>query len=1009
MTADAKDLIVFVHGTGSANPADEGQKWWQLGSSFSNELGALQTCAILARPFHWSGLNSELARRRAGSALLERLQQMEASGQRYHLVGHSHGGSVIWHALTQSAAQGKRLACLQSWCTVGTPYLTVAPRWPNAWRWVTALLVTVAFSSLVYTSGALELPSVVPEIWGDGRRWSLIGYLALLAAALGLWLWAVARALLPAAARLLYSSKLGIPATAAGWYGETWLGLWHPLDEPINSLAGTLGPAPRIAPRRKESLLFRAIPLLGSVWDTVLLRAADEFAWRQVTNRAQGADLVNQFVLDVGRAPQPLEPGFNPLPQQLADQMTASANAHSEGLVASMRALLERAYDQRNTETIADRVGTLLTFQELIHTSYFGQPAVAKMIAAHIDQCAAPGGRLPAAFEPARADVASTRVAGSLPPRGALEFVTALVLLILPAITLWVSVRTTGEAVIIPYTSAYQFESIRDYVTQRRVLGAGSGGRLAALLLGLETQGLVADPVLILDRIPQGQHRRQAATRLAYAYGRSGRIKDVERLLAREEPERKAEYDARIRLLAFIGNAARRDPSARSAGVVEGLVPARPGSTGLAPAFLALIDSYFDHLQDTSDLSVDVRSDLNAIALTQMGLLGLADRGQRLIDFATTPGAQYPPPAICSFTTAFGEGVAVASPNANLGSLVDQCPIDHSRNKRVDLKGNMRRQIAAQVLLARKISGLQVHAAANDFSPLSQDQIEDALFTAKDEDDLARKVRELLPDIILLEQNLSREQIALISRNDSWAARLARNYVGPIAMLARLAFELDARQLSNALLDLLLRQSAAKNADQSDVALVIQALAACGRQNEGRQLFLGYVNDIGSRKSESIDDRLATLSMLIVAASHLADDASVKRYADELLQEHVKEPKSETLIGMSGAIAPVWKVDPVRGRALLAATLDDASLLDDAARDSVTRALAGEMTREAAIRKARLTALQITETDGALQVLLGIVKQADKLNSLDFRELGPAASLVQKLTEEHLQDVLDNL
>jgi len=46
MTADAKDQIVFVHGTGASNPADEGRKWWQLQSTFSNELGALQSRAI---------------------------------------------------------------------------------------------------------------------------------------------------------------------------------------------------------------------------------------------------------------------------------------------------------------------------------------------------------------------------------------------------------------------------------------------------------------------------------------------------------------------------------------------------------------------------------------------------------------------------------------------------------------------------------------------------------------------------------------------------------------------------------------------------------------------------------------------------------------------------------------------------------------------------------------------------------------------------------------------------
>jgi hypothetical protein len=989
MAADAKDLIVFVHGTGSANPADEGKKWWQLGSSFSNELGALLASVTVASPFHWSGLNSELARRRAGSALLDRLRQMEAGSQRYHLVGHSHGGSVIWHALTQSAAQGRRLAGLKSWCTVGTPFLTVAPRWPNVWRWVTALLVTIAFSSLLHGSGAFELPSVAPEIWSDGRRWSLIGYLALMSAAVGLWIWAVGRALVPAAARLLYSSKLGIPATAASWYGDTWLGLWHPLDEPINSLAGTLGPAPKIAPRRRESLLFRTIPFLGSLWDAVLMRAADEFAWRQVTSRAQGADLVNQFVLDVGRAPKPLEPGFNPLPAQVADQMTASANEHSEGLVASMRALLENAYDQRNTETIADRVGTLLTFQELIHTSYFDQATVAKMIAAHIEQCAAPGGRPLAAFEPARADVASTRKAGALPPRGALEFVTALVLLIAPAATLWVSVRTTAEAVIMPYTAAYQFESIGDYVTQRRVLAAGSGGRLAALLLGLEAKGVVADPIAMLDRIPDDKHRWQAAIRMAYGYGRNGRIKDVERLLAREEPERKAEYDAEIRLLAFLGNAARRDTSARPPGAVEALVPARAGSADLAPAFLALIDFYLDHLKDTSDLVGPVGT-----VLPHLGLLGLADRGQRVLDIAAIPGRGLGPQPMCDLTTALAEGVAVASPNANIAGLVEQCPIDNRRGVPVDFKGIMKRKVAAQVLLARKSSGLLVHASANGFKPLSQDQIEDALFTAKDEDELAAKVRELLPDIILLEQTLSREQIALISRNDSWAARVARNDVAPVAMLARLACELDAKQISNALLDLLVE----KHAGQIDV---IEALAACGRKDAARQQFVKYVDDVGSRKSEAVDDRLATLVTLIMTASRLSDEASVTRFADELLQEQIKDPNSKTLIGMVGAVAPLLKADPVRGRTLLAATLDYASLLDgDAARDSVTRAVADEMTRQSTIRKARLTALQITETDGVLKVLLAIVRHDEKQNPSDFRELGPAASEVQNMTEE---------
>lgn len=1003
MAADAKDLIVFVHGTGSANPADEGQKWWQLKSAFSNELGALQACAIAALPFHWSGLNSELARRRAGQALLDRLRQMEESGQRYHLVGHSHGGSVIWHALTLSAAQGKRLANLRSWCTVGTPFLTVAPRWPNIWRWVTALVVTVAFSSLVYTSGALELPSIASEIWRDGRRWSLIGYLALLSAAAVLWIWAVGRALLPAAARLRYSSKLGIPATAASWYGENWLGLWHPLDEPINSLAGTLGPAPKIAPRRKESLLFRTIPVLWTVWDTVLVRAADEFAWRQVTSRAQGADLVNQSVLDVGRAPKPLEPGFNPLPHQLADEMTALANEHSEGLVASMRALLETAYDQRNTETIADRVGTLLTFQELIHTSYFGQPAVAKMIAAHIDQCAAPGGRLPTELEPSRADLASNRATRPLPPRSALEFVTALVLLILPAATLWVSVRTTADAVIIPYTAAFQFESIRDYVTEKRVLAAGNGGKLAALLLGLEARGL-ADPIKILDGIPQGKHRRQAATRLAYGYGRSGRFKDVERLLARQEQWQldriKLEYVARIRLLAFIGN------STRLVSTAQSVATAQTGRNEYDPAFLGLIDSYLDDLAAGSGAA---HSDLARIAVKQLALSGQAERGKKMLDVALDVSQWVG--TDCDMVAALVGGRAITSPETNLSPLIEQCRGNPRAGNNAQLQADLRRQVASQVLLARRIPGLQAYAAANDFHPLSQDQIEDKLFTAKNEGDLANKVEQFLPDILLLERTLPPEQIALISRNDSWAARLARNYVDPIALLLRRACELEATQISNGLVDLLVRRHAdPENASLSEAAGVIQSLVACDRRDQAQQIFLKRLQAIDAQKPEVGDERLTTLATLIDAASRLGERAAVTKLADELLDMAIKEPTLETGQLVSRTVMPVWKVDPVRAKSLLGNALSYASLLgNDGERNEVTRMLAGDITKTGAIRKARLTALQITNTHGALNALLDIVGHEDKTNFYDFRELGSAGPLVQKISEGDQDDVLDAL
>jgi hypothetical protein len=71
--------------------------------------------------------------------------------------------------------------------------------------------------------------------------------------------------------------------------------------------------------------------------------------------------------------------------------------------------------------------------------------------------------------------------------------------------------------------------------------------------------------------------------------------------------------------------------------------------------------------------------------------------------------------------------------------------------------------------------------------------------------------------------------------------------------------------------------------------------------------------------------------------------------------------------------------------------------------------LAGDVTKTGAIRKARLTALQITNTHGALNALLDIVGHEDKTNFYDFRELGSGGPLVQKISEGDQDDVLDAL
>ena len=68
-------------------------------------------------------------------SLLALLMRFESQRQPYHLVCHSHGGSVAWEALKQSVSikretparesnsQNGGLYHLKSWATIGTPFM----------------------------------------------------------------------------------------------------------------------------------------------------------------------------------------------------------------------------------------------------------------------------------------------------------------------------------------------------------------------------------------------------------------------------------------------------------------------------------------------------------------------------------------------------------------------------------------------------------------------------------------------------------------------------------------------------------------------------------------------------------------------------------------------------------------------------------------------------------------------------------------------------------------------
>jgi hypothetical protein len=131
MRMSGKAAIVTVHGTGDTAKEMSGQKWFQQGSPFAQRLlGHLQQQGVDAEivPHLWSGANSAWERERAADKLADRIRGLYNKYDSIHVVGHSHGGNVANDAavllkwgLRRNATKEK----FDSLTTVGTPFFNV--------------------------------------------------------------------------------------------------------------------------------------------------------------------------------------------------------------------------------------------------------------------------------------------------------------------------------------------------------------------------------------------------------------------------------------------------------------------------------------------------------------------------------------------------------------------------------------------------------------------------------------------------------------------------------------------------------------------------------------------------------------------------------------------------------------------------------------------------------------------------------------------------------------------
>ena len=424
--------LITIHGTNAGAEPDEGSSWWQKGSAFQERLAELIDLHEVV-PYHWAvGANSEAQRRSAGVKLLKLLRTYEKEGTDYHIIGHSHGGSVAYHALLASTRGRRPLARLKSWTTVGTPFLgfersrflfnRIGPASQAVFIW--ALCVSLLGLAL------LIAPSYVAHQSSTGILYGGLGY-----AAVGLFVYAFLRTYEALRARHYRKSHRKRCAT---WYATSWRGICHAEDEALASLHSVSRLGGRILPRSFLVPAFSLTPMViipillvhglvmqggmavsidaqifsaygialftilafaffamwlilylavilsqltGYLLGIPLSSAINASVWSHLRSAARGEDVRGEYVTTVEPTPSHFPRGGNMLPVDVAQALVAFTSAHSPAAIYKARKILALRNESGLSSDLITEISAALSWNELLHTAYFEVPEFIRFLA----------------------------------------------------------------------------------------------------------------------------------------------------------------------------------------------------------------------------------------------------------------------------------------------------------------------------------------------------------------------------------------------------------------------------------------------------------------------------------------------------------------------------------------------------------------------------------------------------------------------------------------------------
>lgn len=449
-TMDSKpDLVLLVHGTYAARQEDRGASWWQNGSqAYEGLRQRLPKGVQLTEPdevFHWSGENSERARIKAGIELLAKLKALEAQGRGYHLIGHSHGGSVIWHTLRLATLGRIQLDRLRSWTTLGTPFLRHqthrSTRIANIIRIVLGLILikpaiatAIRFYDLIlrpekslwlqntaipkqytlYETPVLRLLEImhIPiertstgiRVGGYSSGSGISSFEVLFTTPMG-WLLLILTIVViyaylnltvfflrPVLESWQMWAERRLEQRACKLYEKRWLGLWSPDDEAINGLRATLDLSvsfvSRMAP--KDRVLFSDhITLiwqpyywvLTPVFNFMLRPFLDGLVRSYVVKAAQGNNRPGAEVVEVTPVPWSVDDSHQPI--CLPNWLNQQLVEAANNCARDIIPKLRSVLASPSfVSGLESCKGTL--GRELVHTSYFDHSEMLDLMAMHV-------------------------------------------------------------------------------------------------------------------------------------------------------------------------------------------------------------------------------------------------------------------------------------------------------------------------------------------------------------------------------------------------------------------------------------------------------------------------------------------------------------------------------------------------------------------------------------------------------------------------------------------------